>query len=240
MLDSFLSDTDCGRAGRTLQMLCRHEIGDWVLAGGLAIELHGLRHGLTPALRPLNDIDFVVDEFAHIPETLGADLLFRHVHPRDPVNKTLIQSVFPETALRIDVFRVCHEVISRSIPMELSCGKFRMIALEDLLARNARLSLDLAENKTMPAKHARDFMRLLPFADMDAMEAPWGQQLKPTHPMSFAEAARTLTELIPKRKDLQVVPVYSRDIHAACPHCEATPEFALEDATRFLSLLGYC
>lgn len=240
MLDLFLSGTDCGRAGRTLQMLCRHEVGNWVLAGGLAVELHCLRHRLPAALRPLNDIDFIVDEFAHIPETLGVDLLFRHVHPRDPVNKTLIQAVFPETAVRIDVFRVRPEVISRSIPVELPGGTLRMIALEDLLARNARLSLDLAENKPMPAKHARDYLRLLPLIDIDAMEPAWGQQRNPGHPASFAEAAEMLKKLIPERKDLQVVPVYSRDIHAACPRCEATPAFALADAARVLSLLGYC
>jgi hypothetical protein len=239
MLDAFLSRADCDRVNRTLEMLHGHETGEWVLAGGLAIELHCLQRG--PAMpRALNDIDFVVDGFERIPGTLRSDLLFRHVHPHDPMNKTLIQAVDARTGVRVDVFRAGEGVIERSEPLDVLDGAFRIVSIEDLKARNARLSLDLAEGKAIPAKHAHDFLRLLLFAETDRMEGVWQEHRKSGHPATFAETAELLENLIPATRELQVVPVYAQDVRAVCPHCEDMPPFAVTAPELFLSLLGYC
>lgn len=240
MLDLFLSPADYERARRTLEMLCRHSVGDIVLAGGLAIELHCIQQGLVPQLRTLNDIDFIVDAFESIPETLSADLLFRHVHPHDPVNKTLIQAVDPGTAVRVDIFRAAKCVIARAQPLDLFDRAFRLISIQDLKARAARLSLDLAEGRAMPAKHARDFLRLLALPSTDALETAWQDNRKVSHPATFAEAAALLEQIIPATRGLQIVPVYSQDVRPVCSRCEPTQAFALTESARFLSLLGYC
>jgi hypothetical protein len=99
VLDLFLSAADSIRASRTLQMLSGHNIAEWVLVGGLAIELHLIARGLTADPRPLNDI---------------------------------------------------------------SVGMLRLISIEDLTTRNARLNLDLAEGKPVPAKHSRDLPCIYP------------------------------------------------------------------------------
>jgi hypothetical protein len=75
------------------------------LTGGVAIELHILRLGGKPILRPLHDLDFIAASFDSIPETLGGNLLWRHVHPHDPPGKNMLQRVERETEVRIDIFR---------------------------------------------------------------------------------------------------------------------------------------
>ncbi len=202
MLEFFLSPTDHERARRTLQMLRRYQVGDLVLTGGLAIELYCLQHGLVPQLRALNDIDFVVDAFERIPKTLGSDLLFRHVHPNDPTNRTLTQAVYPEAVVRVDIFRANVGVIARAQPLDLFDRAFRVISIEDLKARTARLCFDLAEGNSTPAKHAHDFLRLLAIPATNALESVWQEHRKPSHPATFAEASALLEKLIPATPEL--------------------------------------
>jgi hypothetical protein len=204
---AFLSADDAQRAQRTFATLCRHSIAPLVLTGGFAIELHRLRAGFAAQQRPLNDIDFLVDRFDQIPTTLSKDLLLRHVHPHDPPARTLLQAVDPETAIRVDIFRAYGNMVARAVRVELSGANLRMISLDDLAARTARLCMDLAQDTLTPAKHTRDFLRLLPMIDVRDLEPIWREHRKPGHPASFAEAAARLTELNVAREDLQIVPV---------------------------------
>jgi hypothetical protein len=225
------------RALRSLRKLARHDIRDWVLTGGLAIEL---RLGVEPSTRPLNDIDFIVNAFDRIPGTLAEDLIFRHIHPFDAPGKTLLQSVDPDTAVRIDVFRAYGATIQRAAPMKLGFGTFQVTSLEDLVARSARLALDIAAGVPVPSKHARDFLRLAEWAASDDMETAWRDHRKPAHPSTFDEASRLLHELIPARPDLLITPAYSKETEAVCPRCVPTAALQFADANVVLGLLGYC
>jgi hypothetical protein len=236
----FLSPPDAERAQRAVEKLRRHSVAPLVLTGGMAIELHLLGLGLPEAVRPLNDIDFLVDSFDDIRETLSADLLFRHVHPNDLPGKTLLQCVDPETAVRVDIFRASGRTTDRAAGVELFGETLRMISIEDLAARTARLCMDLADNMPMPAKHTRDFLRLLPLMNMDALQPVWQEHRKRTHPESFVAAADLLRDLIATRRDLQIVPVFSQDTQRRCCRCESTEAFPLADAGQIRSLLGYC
>jgi hypothetical protein len=237
---AFLSREDAERAGCTLARLRTHSIEKLALTGGLAVELHRLRLGLPVEMRALNDMDFLVDSFDEIPKTLAGCLLFRHVHPHDPPGKILMQCVDPEGAVRVDIFRAYGNIGLRARPMELCSAALRVVSIEDLAARSARLCMDLASGGQVPAKHARDFLRMLPLVEVDAMDAIWQEHRKPNHPPSFAAAAMLLLDLISTRKDLQIVPQYSLDARARCSRCQESETFPLVQAGRVLSLLGYC
>jgi hypothetical protein len=216
------------------------DISRLVLTGGFAVELHCLRSGLVSHPRPLNDIDFLADSFDEMPVGLSARMVFRHVHPKAHPGRTLLQCVDTDTAIRADVFRACGSTMSRAIPIEVGGVKLRVISLEDLAARTARLCMDLAENTPIPAKHARDFLRLLPLVAPEAVESAWQEHRKAKHPKSFKAAADLLTDLIAIRPELQIIPQYSRDTKVCCPRCDGTASFPLADAKHILSLLGYC
>jgi hypothetical protein len=126
----------------------------------LATEIHCLLHGTKTLLRSLNDVDFAAGSFGSIPLTLAGDFLFRHVHPFDPPGKTLMKLVDAQAALRIDIFRAAGGTVRRSQAIDFLGQPMRLIPLEDLLARTARLTLDLAAGSPIPAKYARDFERL--------------------------------------------------------------------------------
>lgn len=119
-IDLFLNADDSARGARTFLNLARHDISRWALTGGVAIELHILPLGGKPVIRHLNDLDFVAASFDSIPETIGSELLLRHVHPQDPPGKTMLQGVDPETGVRIDVFRAYGGEMERTCPITIA------------------------------------------------------------------------------------------------------------------------
>jgi hypothetical protein len=238
--DTALSEFDRARAEQTFRKLLRHDVSRWALTGGLATEAHLERCGGEATIRPLHDIDFIVSSFDCIPASLADDFLLRHVHPDDPPGKTLVQCVDPETAVRVDVFRAYGGVMDRVLAIELPSGSFRIISLEDLTARAARLSWDLAANVPVSPKYARDFLRLLDIVSMDRVEPAWREHRKSHGPERFSDASREIRRLISTRPKLLVSPVYSTDVDASCERCQDTMALPLGDAGRMLELLGYC
>jgi hypothetical protein len=252
MLDKFLAPEDQGRAARTFNRFASHDISQLTLAGGFAIELRILERGGRTLLRPLHDIDFLAVSFDSIPNTLGSDFLFRHVHPDDPPGKTLLQAVDPASALRVDVFRAYGAAIERATPIDFASlvsphapypsisPRLRVAAIEDLAARHARLCCDLFSQQTVQPKFARDLLRLLELLAPEQVEPAWQEHRKPTHPATFASAAEKLRTHITTNAHLLVAPTYSTDPSEFCARCRSTDFFPLTDAGSVLSLLGYC
>jgi hypothetical protein len=240
-LDRFLTSADAERAARTLQRLARHGLGPLVLTGSFALELHFLARGAPPILPPLHDIDFLVDSFPTIPRALAHDLLLRHIHPHDPPAKTLLQGVDPATSIRIDIFRAYGNELARAQPITLVGIPVHIVALEDLLARHARLCCDILGDRPVDPKFARDFIRLLDLNVPDsAIEPVWREHRKPSQPARFAETVSALRNTIRERRDLLVPSAYSTDVLEICPRCHATPYFPLAPAQEILTHLGYC
>jgi hypothetical protein len=235
-----LSAADACRAIGSFEKLCRHEIGDWALTGSLALDIHAMRLGMDALTRTLNDLDFVAGSFERLAETLAQDFLFRHVHPLARSGKTMAQLIDPQNALRIDVFQAQGATMDRTVRMDLPGGPLRVVSLEDLVARAARLLLDLAEGVPAARKHARDYVRFAECVRPDQVEAAWGDHRKPAHPDAFRQAKAVLRDLLPISAHLLMVPRYSHDPNAQCPLCAPNSAFPLADPQVVLSLLGYC
>lgn len=240
MIQQILSTKDSERAFKTLQKLALQNDSRWALVGGLAVEFHCLRGGHAPMTRQLNDIDFVVSSFEDIPESLGEEFLFRHVHPLDPPGKTLMQLIDANTSLRVDLFRVYGAIMSRTIPAVLPSGPVQVISVEDATARAVRLLLDLAAGVPVSAKHASDYQRLVRLVTLSGVQNAWQDHRKPSHPTTFREANTLVERLIETRRDLLISEEHSRNVAEICPRCVRTSPFPLADANVVLSLLGYC
>jgi hypothetical protein len=240
MLQHFLSTADLTRADAVLRRLVQHKIDGWAITGGLAVGLHSVATCIQQNGRSLNDLDFVTGRFKEIPETLGKDFLFRHIHPGQQPGGIMMQLVDLDAQLRIDVFRGIGATFKRASQIKLPVGEFTVVALEDLIARTARVSLDLANGVPVPAKQAADFLLLSRMLGPRDAQSAWCDHRKPDQPESFAEVRKILTELIPDQPDLLVSPEYSKDVHAACERCMPTAAFPLVDPRAILSVLGYC
>ena len=214
MLQHFLSIADSTRANAVLRRLVQHNIDGWALTGGLAVGLHAVAIGMEPRGRSLNDLDFVTEQFEEIPETLGKNFLFRHVHPGQQPGGTMMQLVDVDARLRIDIFRAVGATFKRASRIKLPVGEFTVVALEDLIARTARLSVDLAHGIPVPSKHAADFLLLSTMLGPRDAQSAWCDHRQPDQPGSFAEVRKILTELIPNQPDLLITPEYSKDVHA--------------------------
>ena len=239
-LELFLNAADSARVARTFRNLALHDTSRWALTGGVAIELHILRHGGKPIIRPLHDLDFVAASFDTIPETLGSELLLRHVHPNDPPGKNMLQGVDPETEVRLDVFRGYGLEMERTEPIEIGAFAFRMVSLQDLVARHARLNWDLMEGKPVAPKYARDFLRLLELVTTHEVERIWQEHRKPQSPEGFAETALRLRRVIASRSELLIATTYSTNVYEVCQRCQGAQAFPLADPRQVLSILGYC
>jgi hypothetical protein len=240
MLERFLSNDDEARAGRAFEKLVRHDISSWVLTGGLAIEIHHELQGHASCMRRLNDIDFITGSFDDLPGSLARDYLFRHVHPFDPPGKTILQAIDPDEALRIDVFRAFSASIERACKVHFADMTVRLISLEDLVARTARLVMELVRRVPVPAKHARDFVRLIELVRPEGIEIVWQEHRRPNDPASFLEAKKLGEQMILTHQDLLITPQYSTDLAEACKRCAPTSAFGLADPKAVISLLGYC
>jgi hypothetical protein len=236
----FLNEADSARVARTFLNLARHDISGWALTGGVAIELHILRLGGKPIIRRLNDLDFVAVSFDAIPESIGSELLLRHVHPADPPSKMMLQGVDPETGVRVDVFRAYGMEMERTSQIECTALPFKTVSLQDLVARHARLSWDVMEGRPVAPKYARDFLRLIELVTTDDIERIWQEHRKGQSPESFAEPALQLRRTIASRSELLIAPAYSTNVHEVCPRCQATGGFRLCDPCQILYILGYC
>jgi hypothetical protein len=239
-IDLFLSATDSARVARTLLNLARHDISRWALTGGVAIELHILRLGGKPIIRRLNDLDFVAASFDSIPETIGSELLLRHVHPHDPPGKMMLQGVDPETGVRVDVFRAYGMEMGRTSSIKIATLALGTVSLQDLVARHARLNWDLVEGRPVAPKYARDFLRLIELVSTDEVERIWQEHRKGQSPESFAETALQLRRTIASQSDLLIPPTYSTKVDEVCPRCQGGGAFPLCDPRQILSILGYC
>jgi hypothetical protein len=239
MLYEVLSGADADRVVCTLRKLGRHCTRHWVLTGGLAVEVHRLHRGRTASVRKLGDIDFITETFDRVPESLADDFMFRHIHPFDPPDKTLLQAVDTESVLRIDVFRAYGAILNRSSDLIFPTGIVRLISLEDLIARLARLTLDLTAQIETPAKHAMDFLRLVELVDTKAVKAAWRDHRKPAHPATFKETSSLLHAVIGTRSNLLITPDYSKDATMVCPRCVNTGRFRLADPAMLRAVLGY-
>ena len=238
--DRFFRDAEAKRVLKTLQKLSQHDISAWALAGGLAVEIHCLRTDQDSSTRPLSDIDFVAAAFDCAPETLGEDFLFRHVHPLDPPGKTILQLVDEETALRIDLFRAYGRIMDRTLSLEFPFGPIQLISAEDVLARTARLLLDLGAGVSVASKHADDYLRLAKLTQTSDLEVAWQDHRKPSHPLTFRKADSLVRDLIETHSNLLVTPEYSNDATQICTRCVPTNKFPLADPHLIISLLGYC
>lgn len=240
MTERFLCADDAKRALNALRKLWQHDISGWALAGGLAVEIHCLLGGLPPSNRALNDIEFVAAAFDCVPETLAKDFLFRHVHPLDPPGKTLLQLVDAETRLRIDLFRAYGAIMTRARPIRLPFGPVQLISGEDVLARAARLLLDLRGGVPVAPKYASDYLRLERLMQTCDLDIAWQDHRKSDHPVTFREADTLVRDLIATHRELFITPEYSKDATQICSRCVPTTAFPLADPGVVLSLLGYC
>jgi hypothetical protein len=238
MLELFLSPKDHGRCKRVLQKLARHDIRSWILTGGLAVEVHRIRRGASPVRRKLSDIDFVTGSFDSVPTDLQKSFLFRHVHPLDPPGKTILQAVDEVEAMRIDVFNDGGVASRAAEDIVLSGLQARIVSFEHLLARLARLSLDIVHGEAI-AKHVRDFSLLSELASVKSVESVWEFHRREDHPTTFKEAHDLLQNLIPRRQESLMTPTYSNDENEICKRCIPTSHFPLADPKNIHSILGY-
>jgi hypothetical protein len=239
-MNAFYETNDALRLEHTLRLLSRYDVSRWALSGGTAIELHLRRMGAAPFMRPLHDLDFIAASFDCLPAGLGDVVLSRHVHPHDPPAKTMLQAVYPDTGLRIDVFRAYGGEMERTQNIELVDSAFQIVAFEDLVARHARLCCDLLRGQSLAPKFARDLLRMLDFAKPDHIENVWREHRKIDHPPSFSEAANLLREAIAAHAELLVPTVYSTDVDEVCLRCQSTVAFRLADPGQVFAVLGYC
>ena len=128
----------------------------------------------------------------------------------------------------------------RAISVDVKSGPLRVISVEDVVAHEARLLLDLDARVPVPAKHAGDYLRLAGLVKSSDMATAWQDHRKPTNPKTFGETNALLKGLIATRRNLLISLEYSKDTAEICPRCVRTSPFQLADPNVVLSLLGYC
>jgi hypothetical protein len=237
LFEAILAGDDAARATFVVSELVAHGFHG-SLTGSLAIEAHLRARGRAAGRRPLSDIDFVVERFTAIPESLADRFLLNHVHPFAPEGKTLVQLIDPERALRVDVFRAFGATVSRSGPLGIDTGPLEVVALEDLVARTtAYVYGHLRAGRAIDAKYARTFFELSNLGDTLALADAW-QDHREHLSCSFNEASNGARRLLALHPEFVTTEEYSRVI-TRCERCQDHGRFRCAAPERAVEILGY-
>lgn len=226
LIDRTLTSGEAERAAATLDRLRRSGL-EPALTGGLAIAQHACQDGhAASALRPLHDLDLVVEDIRSVPD--GVDQIFEvwHVHADAAPGRMLIQLYDRSTALRIDVFGAQGDTLARCVDASLRKIPLRIVSREDLVARLGSLLLDLALGEAVAPKHARDSSALVRHIDASAMARAWKDHRRGRHPVDFDEARATVLTLVGTRPDL-LVDSNSPYLRSPCPRCRQHPKLGV-------------
>jgi hypothetical protein len=237
VFDGILSDDDARRATGVIDEM--RALGfRGTLTGGLAIAAHLTARGQSSPPRSLNDIDFVVDCFDSIPESLADVFLLHHVHPFAREGKTLMQVIDPNRAVRVDVFRAVGATLSRSAPLNVETGRLGVVAAVDLLARvTAHVYGSLHRERAIDTKYVRAFLDLSTFDSEPELEAAWLDH-RADIAASFEDASRDTRRLLALRRELVITETYSAAI-TPCAQCQDYGRFRCAAPERVVEALGY-
>jgi hypothetical protein len=233
-----LNDDDARRATEVVDTLRAHGIR-CALTGGLAIDTRLRQHGRPRHRRPLNDLDFVVQDFASIPESLAAAFLQHHVHADATGGRTLLQLVDGPRAIRIDLFCALGDSLSRASKLAHETGDLDVLSVEDLVARTtAFVSGRLRRGETIDVKHAVAFRRLHGLGQPRVLAAAWNDHRQQV-PGTLEDSSREAVRLLEAHRELIVVEEYS-NTPVACGRCRAHGAFRPAPLETILEILGYC
>jgi hypothetical protein len=235
---SLLHHDDARRATEVVTALLAHGL-ECALTGGLAIDAQLRVHGRSVVPRALNDIDFVVQNFASIPGSLAASFLPHHVHPAAIDGKTLLQLVDQQRAIRIDLFHTLGSTLSRAIKLDDETGELNVLSVEDLVARTTALVCGrLRRGQSVDVKHATTFTRLFGLGRREQLAAAWNDHRQQV-PGTLDAASREAARLLDAHPQLIVVEQYSRDV-SSCERCREHGPFRPAAPSRIIEILGYC
>lgn len=238
MFAALLHHDDARRAREVVAAILAHGLR-CALTGGLAVEAQLRVHGRSVEQRGLNDIDFVVEDFASIPGSLAASFLQHHVHPDAIDGRTLMQLVDEPRAIRIDLFHALGSTLSRSVTLDDETGELKVLSVEDLVARATALVCGrLRRGQSVDVKHATAFTRLLGLDRREQLEAAWNDHRQQV-PGTLDAASREVACLLDAHPELIAVEEYYRDV-SPCERCREHGPFQPAAPSRIIEILGYC
>jgi len=241
ILKEFLDHDDARRAAEVMSDLWMYGFRECALTGSVALEVQMISRGRTPQRRPLNDLDYIVDEFASIPSALAGGFLVHHVHPEALPGKLLLQLVDPVRVLRIDLFRAFGASMSRANTFCDPLSKLkRVLSIEDLAARYTSHTYGhLREGRAVERKHAESFLRLASldkFGNVE-LETAWHDH-RQCLAESFVEARKRTKDLLRLNPELLFHEKYS-DTVLPCDQCHDYGPFQRDEPALIVNSLGY-
>jgi hypothetical protein len=233
-----LNDGDARRATEVVEAVLAHGIR-CALTGGLAIDARLRTHGRSGERRSLNDVDFVVEDFASIPESLAGAFLQHHIHPDATDGRTLLQLVDLPRGIRIDLFCALGDSLSRTSKLPDETGDLDVLSVEDLIARTTAFVCGrLGRREAIDVKHAVAFSRLRGLGQPQVLAAAWNDHRQQV-PETLEDASREAVRLLEAHPDLIVVEEYS-SAPVACRRCRAHGPFRPAPVEAIIEVLGYC
>ena len=237
MFQAFLSQADDLRVSLVREKLSACGFSG-ALTGGVATELQFLAQGRVAERRVLNDLDFVVESSAAIPDSLAHKFLVHHVHPDAAEGRLLLQLIDREQRLRVDLFRPYGATLARAGIMEAHGLAIRVISLEDLVARTTSLVVgELRRGQPIEIKHALTFRRLSVLGDPAKLDVAWSDH-RESETGSFSDAVTSAHRLFARHRELVIPEDYSREV-VHCPRCRDRGPFQRARPDLIVDVLGY-
>jgi hypothetical protein len=235
---ALLYHDDARRAAKAVEALLAHNV-QCAWTGGLAIDAQLRAHCRPVERRHLNDIDFVVESFTSIPESLAGSFLLHHVHPDATDGRMFLQLIDRERAIRVDLFRALGGTLARACPLNEETGDLDVLSVEDLVARTTAFVCGrLRRGLTIDVKHAASFRRLRGLGQPVKLAAAWKDHHQHV-PGALEEASHETVRLLDTHPELVVVEEYSSN-SVPCERCREHGRFRPAPSHEIVQVLGYC
>jgi hypothetical protein len=238
LLAEFLDRNDARRAAEVMGRLWAHGFRACALTGGFALEVQLISNGSAPQQRRLNDLDFIVEEFASIPSALAEGYLVHHIHADAPPGKILLQLIDRDRALRIDLFRALGATLSRAETPQGFAVLHKVVSIEDLAARTtSHVYSQLQKGRPIEVKHVQAFMRLACFGTLKGIEAAW-QDHRQDLKESYREACEQAQHLLRSHPEFVFQEEYS-SVVISCSRCRDHGPFQRAEPAMIVDALGF-
>lgn len=207
------------------------------IVGGLTIRYHLSVNNIPYTIRPLNDIDLMVEEADAVSPTVGRDFYVYHYHP--PKNGSFyIVLVDPILKIKVDIFN-CDPPLEDPIEVKFFCYKIKIRGIEDQLAKTAfdiqRISND---NKVDPKQfqYTRLLMKIANFKKADRI---WKKRNYEKYPKSLLLAIKRAEKIKFEHPEWSIKKPFRRTQPYKCRNCKSTDQFKITPMKRIYKVLGY-
>lgn len=211
----------------------------FILVGGIATRYNVARAGLSFPIRPLNDVDIIIEDIDVILPTVTQDFLVYHRHPKPDYNGLFyVALIYPKAKLKVDFFDYSNEP-EKVYQVNFGDSVVHIQSSEDQLVNTAQQAQRISLKDKVDPKQISDLLLLAKASNIKCAEQIWMRKHFQKYNITLSEAIQRGVKIAEKHPEwLQVKPRRKHQPYE-CPDCVSAKEFPVTAMEVIYEIMGY-